>query len=47
VLRDGIVTAVLGGMFVVECPNDSVWLIDTLFAVSLALSAVSLLRRSC
>jgi uncharacterized membrane protein HdeD (DUF308 family) len=43
VLLDGIVTAVLGGMLVVEWPNDSVWVIGTLFAVSLAFSAVNLL----
>ncbi len=43
VLLDGIVTAVLGGMLVVEWPSDSVWVIGTLFAVSLAFSAVNLL----
>ncbi len=43
VLLDGIVTAVLGGLLVAEWPSDSVWVIGTLFAVSLAFSAVNLL----
>ena len=43
VLLDGIVTAVLGGMLVAEWPNDSVWAIGTLFAISLGFSAVNLL----
>ncbi|MFO0057419.1 MAG: HdeD family acid-resistance protein [Cyanobacteriota bacterium] len=43
VLLDGIVTAVLGGMLIAGWPSDSQWAIGTLFAISLAFSAVNLL----
>jgi uncharacterized membrane protein HdeD (DUF308 family) len=43
VLLDGIVTAVLGALLIAEWPGDSLWVIGTLFGVTLAFSAVNLL----
>ena len=46
VLVDGIVTAILGVFLIAEWPNDSLWVIGTLFGVSLAFSAVNLITAS-
>lgn len=46
VLLDGIVTAVLGGMLIVEWPSDSIWAVGTLFGIALAFSGVNLLTAS-
>ena len=43
VLVDGVVTAILGGMLVVEWPSDSLWAVGTLLGISLFFSAVNLL----
>lgn len=43
VLLDGIVSAVLGGMLIVEWPSDSLWAIGTLFGIALGFSAINLL----
>ena len=43
VLLDGLVTVGLGVLLVVEWPSDSLWVIGTLFAISLGFSAVNLL----
>ncbi|MCX5944787.1 MAG: DUF308 domain-containing protein [Cyanobacteria bacterium] len=43
VLVDGIVTAILGGMLVLEWPSDSLWAVGTLLGISLLFSAVNLL----
>ena len=43
---DGIVTAILGVFLIAEWPNDSLWVIGTLFGVSLAFSAVNLITAS-
>lgn len=43
VLLDGIVTALLGVLLIVEWPSDSFWVIGTLLGISLAFSAVNLL----
>lgn len=43
VLLDGIVTAVLGGLLIAGWPADSLWAIGTLFAVTLAFTAVNLI----
>ena len=43
VLVDGLVTALLGGLLVVEWPSDSLWAVGTLFGISLFFSAVRLL----
>ena len=46
VIADGIVTAILGGLLIIEWPSDSLWAIGTLFGVGLALSAVNLLTTA-
>lgn len=46
VLLDGIVTAILGGMLIVEWPSDSIWAVGTLLGIALAFSAVNLLTAS-
>ena len=46
VLLDGVVTAILGGMLVVEWPSDSLWAVGTLLGISLFFSAVNLLSGS-
>ena len=43
VLVDGIVTAILGGMLVLEWPSDSLWAVGTILGISLFFSAVNLL----
>jgi len=44
VVVDGIVTAVLGLLLVIEWPSDSLWALGTIFGVSLFLSALNLLK---
>ena len=44
VVMDGIVTAVLGLLLVIEWPSDSLWALGTIFGVSLFLSALNLLK---
>ncbi|MEB3332597.1 MAG: DUF308 domain-containing protein [Synechococcaceae cyanobacterium] len=46
VLLDGIVTAILGGMLIVEWPSDSIWAVGTLFGIALGFSAINLLTVS-
>ena len=43
VLADGIVTAVLGGLLIVEWPLSGTWAIGTMFGIGLAFSAVNML----
>jgi len=43
VLLDGIVTAVLGGLLIVEWPLSGTWAIGTMVGIGLAFSAVNLL----
>ena len=45
VLVDGVVTAILGGMLVLEWPSDSLWAVGTLLGISLFFSAVNLLSN--
>jgi len=42
-LVDGVVTAILGGILVLEWPSDSLWAVGTLLGISLFLSSVNLL----
>ena len=42
VLVDGLVTAILGGMLVLEWPSDSLWAVGTLLGISLFFSAINL-----
>ena len=42
VVVDGIVTAILGLLLVIEWPSDSLWALGTIFGVSLFLSALNL-----
>ena len=44
VVVDGVVTAVLGLLLVIEWPSDSLWALGTIFGVSLSLSALNLLK---
>jgi len=41
---DGVVTAILGLLLVLEWPSDSLWALGTLFGVGLFLSALNLLQ---
>lgn len=43
VLLDGIVTALLGGLLIVEWPLSGTWAIGTMLGIGLAFSAVNLL----
>jgi len=43
VLADGIVTAVLGGLLIVEWPLSGTWAIGTMVGIGLAFSALNLL----
>ena len=43
VLLDGLITAALGGMLIVEWPLSGTWALGTLVGIALAFSAVSLL----
>ena len=42
VLLDGIVTAVLGGLLIAGWPGDSAWVIGTLLAAGMVMSAINL-----
>ncbi len=44
VVVDGLVTAVLGLLLVIEWPSDSLWALGTIFGASLFLSALNLLK---
>ena len=44
VVVDGVVTAVLGLLLVIEWPSDSLWALGTIFGVALFLSALNLLK---
>ncbi len=46
VVVDGVVTAVLGLLLVIEWPSDSLWALGTIFGVSLFLSALNLLKTT-
>lgn len=41
---DGVVTAILGLLLVLEWPTDSLWALGTLFGVGLFLSALNLFQ---
>ncbi|MEB3349112.1 MAG: DUF308 domain-containing protein [Cyanobacteriota bacterium] len=46
VLLDGIVTAVLGGLLIAGWPADSLWAVGSLFAITLAFTALNLILAS-
>ena len=46
VVLDGVVTAVLGLLLVIEWPSDSLWALGTIFGASLFLSALNLLKTT-
>jgi uncharacterized membrane protein HdeD (DUF308 family) len=43
---DGVVTAILGLLLVLEWPSDSIWALGTLFGVGLFLSALNLFQTA-
>jgi uncharacterized membrane protein HdeD (DUF308 family) len=43
---DGVVTAILGLLLVLEWPSDSIWALGTLFGVGLFLSALNLVQTA-
>jgi uncharacterized membrane protein HdeD (DUF308 family) len=43
VLADGVVTAVLGGLLIIEWPLSGTWAIGTMLGIGLAFSALNLL----